>query len=161
VVERVVHPGVLADLRAADRRHPAADRVLRLADELDQSAADDVGLRDQRQLDLEPVRHRNVVRVHPGDDVVAGRGQARVQGRAEPAVGRQRQERDRHRAAGLQLAEALRELGPDRPVLHDDRLGRPHGLLVDRAAVGPAQEIGPVTVIDREQERERLVHVRR
>jgi hypothetical protein len=158
VVERVVHPRVPGDLLLADGRHPLPDDLAGVGGELQQAGPDDVRVGDQRQLHLEPVRHGDVVGVHPGDDVVLARGQPAVQGGPEASVARQRDERHRHRAAGAQLIEAFGEFRTHRPVPNDDHLVRPHGLVVDRAAERPAKVVGPVTVVDGNQKREGLMH---
>ena len=158
MVERVVQPGVAADLGRLDRRDAAADDLVGGRAELQQPGADDVGALDERQLRREPVRHGDVVGVLPGDDVVAAGGQPRVQGRTQPAVALQRHQRDRHRAVGLQPVEDVGQLRAYRAVAHDDDLVRAQGLVVHRAAEGLDQLAGVVAVEHGQEERERLGH---
>ena len=99
--------------------------------ELDQPRADEVVPRlDDRHLDGEAVREREVVGVHAGDDVVRARGQPDVEGGAEADVARELDDLDRHRARRRELVDRRGERGGDRAVTHDDDLvGRPRLLL--------------------------------
>ena len=109
-----------------------AHEVLGVRAELDQPRADEVVPRlDDRHLDGEAVRERDVVGVHAGDDVVRARGQPGVERGPEADVARRADDVDRNRARGGQLVDRRGERGGDRTVTHDDDLvGRP-GLLLD------------------------------
>src|SRR5207248_2709253 len=52
------------------------------------------------------------------------------------------------------------EVGADRAVPDDDHLAGAHGLVVNRAAERPPEVVGPVAVVNRHQQRERLAHMR-
>ena len=136
-----------------------ADDVLGVRAELDQPRADEVVARlDDRHLDGEAVREREVVGVHAGHDVVRARGQPGVERGAEADVARQRDDLDRHRARGRQLVDRRGERGGDRTVTHDDDLvGRP-GLLLDARRERRGEVVGPVTGPHRQQQRQLFGH---
>jgi len=145
-------------LRVRGRDAPA-DHVVSVSDELEQSRADDVRVGDKRHLHLEAVRHGHVVAVHPGDHVEPAGGEPGVEGRAETAIALKRHQGHRDRAGRAELLQPGGKLAADRAVPDDDHLVRADGLVVDRAAERPPKVVGPVTVVHRHQERERLVHM--
>ena len=100
--------------------------------ELQQRRPDQVdAVLDERDLDLEAMRQRDVVGVHPGHDVVRAGGHPLVEREPEADVRVEREQRGRRRASSRSSAAiARRARVGHRSVLHQhDVVGRP-GLVV-------------------------------
>src|SRR5215469_8707844 len=70
VIERIMDLRVAGDVSGVEGRHALADELVGVFNKLQQAGPDDVSVGDERELNLEAVGHRDIVRVHSGDHVV-------------------------------------------------------------------------------------------